>query len=89
MGKLFERIAYEKLTITGAPMTIYHDQEFNPVSNDTEIAIPVKEVVKARVSWQAACAQWAYSKALRTYINIRKAGTMDGGGRVQNCGAGI
>lgn len=27
-------------------MSIYHDVEFDPLNNDTEIAIPVKEVVK-------------------------------------------
>ncbi len=46
MGKLFETVAKEKLTISGTPMSIYHDKEFNPESNDTEIAIPVKEAVK-------------------------------------------
>ncbi len=46
MSKLFETVAKDKLTITAAPMTIYHDVEFNPLNNDTEIAIPVKEVIK-------------------------------------------
>lgn len=47
IGKLYETIAKEKLTIIGAPMTIfYHEQEFNPESYDNEIAIPVKEAVK-------------------------------------------
>ena len=39
-GQLFETIAREKLTCLGAPIAIYHDKEFNPASNDTEIAIP-------------------------------------------------
>lgn len=46
MGRLFQTVTKEKLTIAGAPMSIYHDEEFNPESYDTEIAIPVKEVVK-------------------------------------------
>ena len=45
-GKLFEIIAKEKLTCLAPPIAIYHDQEFNPASNDTEIAIPIAEKVK-------------------------------------------
>ena len=44
-GKLFETIAKEHLTCIGAPIAIYHDEEFNPASNDTEVAIPVAEEV--------------------------------------------
>ncbi|MDQ2087748.1 MerR family transcriptional regulator [Herbivorax sp. ANBcel31] len=44
-GRLYERIALEKLTPLGRPMTIYHNTEFNPDGNDTEFAIPIKEVV--------------------------------------------
>lgn len=46
IGKVFEVIAKEKLTVLGAPMFIYHDIEFDPQANDTEIAVPVQEVVK-------------------------------------------
>ncbi len=46
LGKLFETLEKEKFTIDGAPMFIYHDKEFDPKNNDTEIAIPIKEVVK-------------------------------------------
>lgn len=42
-GKLFQIIAKEHLTCIGAPIAIYHDEEFDPTSNDTEIAIPVAE----------------------------------------------
>lgn len=45
-GKLFETIARENLTCIGAPIAIYHDEEFNPASNDTEIAIPVAEKIQ-------------------------------------------
>ncbi len=46
LGMLFEKIAREKLSMSGDPMFIYHDKEFNPESNDTEIAIPIKETIK-------------------------------------------
>ncbi|WP_429841849.1 MerR family transcriptional regulator [Brevibacillus sp. FIR094] len=45
-SKLYERIATEKLTLLGTPMTIYHSPEFNPAGNDTEFALPVAEAVK-------------------------------------------
>ncbi|BAH44097.1 probable transcriptional regulator [Brevibacillus brevis NBRC 100599] len=43
--KLYERIATEKLTLLGTPITIYHSPEFNPAGNDTEFALPVAEAV--------------------------------------------
>lgn len=43
IGKLFEIVGKNKLTVTGAPMSIYYDDEFNPKENDTEVALPVKE----------------------------------------------
>ena len=43
IGKLFEIVAKNKLTVAGAPMSIYYDGEFNPEENDTEVALPVKE----------------------------------------------
>ncbi|CAI8717160.1 putative transcriptional regulator [Brevibacillus sp. IT-7CA2] len=45
-SKLYERIAAEKLTLLGTPMTIYHSPEFNPAGNDTEFALPIAEAVK-------------------------------------------
>lgn len=45
-GRLYEKIAVEKLTLLGTPMTIYHSPEYNPAGNDTEFAIPIKEAVK-------------------------------------------
>ncbi|WP_107948185.1 MerR family transcriptional regulator [Lysinibacillus parviboronicapiens] len=44
-SKLYEKIAIDKLTLLGKPMTFYHSPEFNPVGNDTEFAIPIKEAV--------------------------------------------
>lgn len=43
IGKLFEIVGKNKLTVIGAPMSIYYDDEFNPEENDTEVALPVKE----------------------------------------------
>lgn len=43
IGKVFEIIAKNKLTVVGAPMSIYYDEEFNHSANDTEVAVPVKE----------------------------------------------
>ncbi|MBE9915153.1 MerR family transcriptional regulator [Paenibacillus donghaensis] len=45
-SRLYEKIATEKLTMLGTPMTIYHSPEYNPAGNDTEFAIPIKEPVK-------------------------------------------
>ena len=44
-GKIFKRIAMERLTITGAPMVLFHSPEYTPSGLDTEFAVPVKEVV--------------------------------------------
>lgn len=43
IGKLFEMVSKNKLTVVGAPMSIYYDDEFNPEENDTEVALPIKE----------------------------------------------
>ncbi|MED4402262.1 MerR family transcriptional regulator [Metabacillus fastidiosus] len=45
-SRLYEKIATEKLTLLGMPITIYHSPEYNPTGNDTEFAIPIEETVK-------------------------------------------
>ncbi len=45
-SRLYKKIATEKLTFLGTPMTIYHSSEYNPAGNDTEFAIPIEETVK-------------------------------------------
>ncbi|MCO4852166.1 MerR family transcriptional regulator [Bacillus vallismortis] len=45
-SRLYERIAVEKLTLLGTPLTIYHSPEYNPAGNDTEFAIPIEETAK-------------------------------------------
>jgi DNA-binding transcriptional MerR regulator len=37
-SRLYEKIATEKLTLLGTPMTIYHSPEYNPAGYDTEFA---------------------------------------------------
>lgn len=47
LAELYRTIQQEKLTVTGAPMTVYHVEEsFDPDCYDNEIAIPVKEVIE-------------------------------------------
>lgn len=44
-GKLFKKIAVEKLTIAAPPMVLFYSSEFTPSGMDTEFAIPVQEYV--------------------------------------------
>ena len=44
-GKLFKKIAVDKLTMGGAPMILFHSAEYSPTGLDTEFAIPVQEYV--------------------------------------------
>lgn len=44
-GKLFRRIAVDKLTMCGDPMVLFHSEELSPSGLDTEFAIPVQECV--------------------------------------------
>ena len=44
-GKLFRRIAVDKLTMSGSPMILFHSAEYSPTGLDTEFAIPVQEYV--------------------------------------------
>lgn len=44
IAQLYQQIKQENLTITGAPITIFHhEEEFDPDCYDNEVAIPVKE----------------------------------------------
>ncbi|GKU78903.1 MerR family transcriptional regulator [Paenibacillus sp. L3-i20] len=57
-GMLYEKIASEKLTLLGTPITIYHSPEYNPSGNDTEFAIPIAENVRGtRVLQGSLCAK--------------------------------
>lgn len=44
-GKLFKRIAVDRLTMSGSPMILFHSAEYSPTGLDTEFAIPVQDYV--------------------------------------------
>ncbi|TQK53506.1 DNA-binding transcriptional MerR regulator [Brevibacillus sp. AG162] len=76
-SKLYERIATEKLTLLGTPMTIYHSPEFNPAGNDTEFALPVAEAVKGTRDLPGGlCAKslckGPYSELTSVYARLRE-----------------
>lgn len=74
---LYEKIASEKLTMYGTPMTIYHSPEYNPSGNDTEFAIPVLETVSGtRELPGGLCAKsvykGAYAEMTSVYAKLRE-----------------
>ncbi|MGG3836575.1 MerR family transcriptional regulator [Paenibacillus thiaminolyticus] len=74
---LYAKIATEKLTLLGAPMTIYHSPEYNPAGNDTEFAIPVAEAVKGTRDFPGGlCAKsvlkGSYSELTSVYARLRE-----------------
>jgi DNA-binding transcriptional MerR regulator/effector-binding domain-containing protein len=76
-NNLYEKIATEKLTMLGTPMTIYHSPEYNPAGNDTEFAIPIEESVKGtRVLPGGLCAmsvlKGPYSGLTSVYAKLRE-----------------
>jgi DNA-binding transcriptional MerR regulator/effector-binding domain-containing protein len=76
-GQLYEKIATEKLTLLGTPMTIYHSPEYNPSGNDTEFAIPIKEFVKGtRDLPRGLCAKsvlkGSYSELTSVFARLRE-----------------
>ena len=44
-GKLFRKIADDKLTMLAPPMVLFHSAEFSSLGLDTEFAIPIQEYV--------------------------------------------
>ncbi|AIQ12229.1 MerR family transcriptional regulator [Paenibacillus durus] len=76
-NRLYEKIAAEKLTLLGAPMTIYHSPEYNPAGNDTEFAIPIEETVKGTRDLPGGlCAKsvlkGSYSELTSVYAKLRE-----------------
>lgn len=76
-SKLYKRIATEKLTLLGTPITIYHSPEFNPAGNDTEFALPVAEdVTGTRDLPRGLCAKSVckgpYSELTSVYARLRE-----------------
>lgn len=76
-GKLYEKIASNRLTPLGTPMTIYHSSEYDPSGNDTEFAIPVQEAVTGTRDFPGSfCAksilQGPYPELSSVYARIRE-----------------
>ncbi len=44
-GRLFRKIAADRLTMTAPPMVLFHSAEYTPAGLDTEFAVPVREYV--------------------------------------------
>ncbi|MDO3676264.1 MerR family transcriptional regulator [Paenibacillus ehimensis] len=76
-SRLYEKIATEKLTLLGTPMTIYHSPEYNPAGNDTEFAIPIEETVKGTRDLPGglcakSVAKGSYSELTSVYAKLRE-----------------
>ncbi|MCE1253695.1 MAG: GyrI-like domain-containing protein, partial [Anaerolineae bacterium] len=76
-GRLYERIAAEKLTRLGSPLTIYHSPEYDPAGNDTEFAIPIAEKVRGSRDLpgglHAKCVlQGPYSQLTSVYARLQE-----------------
>lgn len=77
LGKLYEIIMKGKYRTTGAPLSIYHDREFNPENYDVEIAVPVEEKTdKTRELSGELCAtvlyKGPYSNLTSVYTKINQ-----------------
>lgn len=46
-GRIYEKIARERLNVNGVVMAIYHDQEFDPAYSDIELGVGIRERDKA------------------------------------------
>ncbi|MEH6944527.1 MerR family transcriptional regulator [Bacillus sp. JJ722] len=76
-SRLYGKIATEKLTLLGTPITIYHSTEYNPAGNDTEFAIPIEEAVKGTRDFPGGlCAKsvlkGSYSELTSVYAKLRE-----------------
>ncbi|MWC30214.1 MerR family transcriptional regulator [Paenibacillus sp. MMS18-CY102] len=76
-SRLYAKISTEQLTPLGTPMTFYHSSEYDPIGNDTEFAIPVKEAVKGTRDLPGGlCAKavlkGAYSELTSVYARLRE-----------------
>jgi len=75
MDKLMLLAREKNMQFTGAPMAIYHDKEFNPENNDTELAFPVRvEDAYTRILAGGLCAtavcQGAYANLPSVYAKL-------------------
>lgn len=75
IGELFELAYSQNMQISGSPMSIYHDKEFDPVDNDTEVALPVQthnqhtRILSGGLCATATC-NGAYSKLPHSYAKL-------------------
>lgn len=74
---LYEKIAADKLTLQGKPITIYHSPEYNPAGNDTEFALPVSEIVQGTRDLPGglcakSVAKGPYSELSSVYARLRE-----------------
>lgn len=75
IGKLLELAYSQNMQISGSPMSIYHDKEFDPANNDTEVALPVQtqnqhtRVLSGGLCATATC-NGAYSKLPHSYAKL-------------------
>lgn len=77
ISRLYEKIAIDKLTLLGTPITIYHSAEFDPSGNDIEFAIPIEETVKGTRDLPGElCAKsvlkGSYSELTSVYARLRE-----------------
>ena len=77
LGKLYEIIMADKYKITGVPLSIFHDREFNPENYDIEIAVPVEEKTeKTRELSGGLCAtalfKGPYSELTSVYTKLNQ-----------------
>lgn len=71
IGRLFEIVSKEKIKVIGAPISIYHDTEFNHLDNDTEVAIPVlEECENTRILKGGLCAKGVCKGAYSNLNNV-------------------
>jgi len=74
MEALVEKAQAVKLSFIGAPMAIYHDKEFDPENNDTEIGFPVAAGNETRILEGGLCVtavwQGAYSNLPNMYAKL-------------------
>ena len=76
-GKLFKTIALERLTMLGAPMVLFHSEEYSHLGLDTEFAIPVIESVTGTRDFSPGLClktvvRGAYSELSSVYAKQRK-----------------
>ena len=55
-GRLYERIARERLHPTGITLAAYHDREYDPENSDIEVAVTVEKAEAERVFPSRLCA---------------------------------